>query len=214
VQKRISAFYFFSLRILNDALLPSGYFSALQKTVSQRKIEFATKQLYCYFYCYFYCYRDPTRNLARFAEVWTDDYKTKLYRRTTFTIPDSFKNSPSLQKRKDLRQNLKCKSFRWFLDEIFPQFVAPEDFAGQFGFLHSPNLEWCLAISAAGEIIWEQCRFQSYGSRPLEQLWELTSNGQLRSFGSKEKLTGAGLRIEWNKSHLTKAEKMTKNLSS
>ena len=139
--------------------------------------------------------RDPTRNLARFAEVWLDDYKSKLYRRTSFAIPDSFKNSSSLQKRKELRQNLQCRSFRWFLDEIFPQFIEPEDKIGQFGFLHSPNLEWCLAISAAGEIIWEQCRFQSYGNRPLEQLWELDSNGQLKSFGQNDKLKDTELKF-------------------
>ncbi|CBY07652.1 unnamed protein product [Oikopleura dioica] len=139
--------------------------------------------------------RDPTRNLARFAEVWLDDYKSKLYRRTSFAIPYSFKNSSSLQKRKELRQNLQCRSFRWFLDEIFPQFIEPEDKIGQFGFLHSPNLEWCLAISAAGEIIWEQCRFQSYGNRPLEQLWELDSNGQLKSFGQNDKLKDTELKF-------------------
>ena len=129
-------------------------------------------------------HRDPTRNLVRFAEVWLDEYKEKVYRRSYFSPPDSFKNSKSLETRKELRRNLKCKPFDWFLETVFPQFSQPEDIEGQFGFLHSPNLEWCLAISSVGELIWEQCRFYLY-TRPLEQLWELNSKGQIINFGSK-----------------------------
>ena len=56
-------------------------------------------------------------NTARLAEVWMDEYKDVFYSRRpdlrTIEIGD-------ISSRKQLRQNLQCKSFQWYLDNVLP----------------------------------------------------------------------------------------------
>lgn len=56
-------------------------------------------------------------NAARLVDVWTDDYKTQYYQRH----PGAPEKRTDVKKRIDLRRNLKCKSFNWYLRNIFPE---------------------------------------------------------------------------------------------
>lgn len=64
-------------------------------------------------------------NTARMAEVWMDDYKRLLYLyRRDLEIADY----GDVTARKELRKKLKCTSFKWYLDNIFPEkFILDED---------------------------------------------------------------------------------------
>ncbi|XP_046394332.1 N-acetylgalactosaminyltransferase 6-like [Ischnura elegans] len=72
------------------------------------------------------------KNYRRVAEVWMDEYKEYLYDRR----PHYRKIDPGdLMAQKALRENLKCKPFKWFMEEIafdltkkYPP-VEPPDFA-------------------------------------------------------------------------------------
>lgn len=55
------------------------------------------------------------RNYKRVAEVWMDEYKEFIYnRRPRYRSIDA----GDLSKQKKLREDLKCKSFRWFMTNV------------------------------------------------------------------------------------------------
>ncbi|XP_040061981.1 polypeptide N-acetylgalactosaminyltransferase 5 [Ixodes scapularis] len=64
-------------------------------------------------------------NNARLAEVWLDEWK-EFY----FAINPAAKNvdKGDLSHRRNLRKKLKCNSFRWYLENIYPESHMPLDY--------------------------------------------------------------------------------------
>ncbi|BFY97468.1 hypothetical protein BsWGS_00508 [Bradybaena similaris] len=114
------------------------------------------------------------RNLARVASVWMDEYADIFY--AAVNLPDEL-DIGDTKDREQLRKDLNCHSFKWYLDNVFPQMdiVAPDTVLyGQvrnkgslmcFDLMNSAY-EYYLGLSAC------------HGGR--NQTLHLTSNNQLK----------------------------------
>uniref|UniRef100_A0A3B5Q0M3 Polypeptide N-acetylgalactosaminyltransferase n=1 Tax=Xiphophorus maculatus TaxID=8083 RepID=A0A3B5Q0M3_XIPMA len=66
------------------------------------------------------------RNLARVAEVWLDEYKDLFYGHGYQHLLDrKVIDIGNLTEQIELRKKLKCKSFKWYLDNVFPDMDTP-----------------------------------------------------------------------------------------
>uniref|UniRef100_A0A336MXC8 Polypeptide N-acetylgalactosaminyltransferase n=1 Tax=Culicoides sonorensis TaxID=179676 RepID=A0A336MXC8_CULSO len=86
------------------------------------------------------------RNMKRVAEVWLDEYKDALYEKIP-NIRDI--EAGDLSKQIGIREKLRCKSFKWYLENIAPDILKtfpvkmPTDFA--FGAIESIAVDnWCV----------------------------------------------------------------------
>ncbi|KRX53863.1 putative N-acetylgalactosaminyltransferase 6 [Trichinella sp. T9] len=87
--------------------------------------------------------RTLTTNLVRVAEVWMDEWKSLFY-----IISSAAKNISEIidvSERKELRKRLKCKSFAWYLDNVWPDHFMPQDNAF-FGRIRSVPSNTCLQL--------------------------------------------------------------------
>uniref|UniRef100_A0A671S4S5 Polypeptide N-acetylgalactosaminyltransferase n=1 Tax=Sinocyclocheilus anshuiensis TaxID=1608454 RepID=A0A671S4S5_9TELE len=66
------------------------------------------------------------RNLARVAEVWLDVYKELFYGHGYHHLLDkSVTEIGNLTDQIELRKKLECKSFKWYLENVYPDLDAP-----------------------------------------------------------------------------------------
>ncbi|XP_016054813.1 PREDICTED: polypeptide N-acetylgalactosaminyltransferase 5 isoform X1 [Miniopterus natalensis] len=101
------------------------------------------------------------RNLVRVAEVWLDEYKELFYGHGDHLI-DQGLDVGNLTQQRELRKKLKCKSFKWYLENVFPDLKAPIVRAS--GVLINVALGKCISIENTTAVL-EDCD----GSSKLQQ---------------------------------------------
>ncbi|CAG2207077.1 GALNT [Mytilus edulis] len=62
------------------------------------------------------------KNNIRLCEVWLDEYKQYYYDKIGIQSPSDYGNITS---RIEIRKKLKCKSFEWYLKNVYPEMWVP-----------------------------------------------------------------------------------------
>ncbi|XP_044221454.1 polypeptide N-acetylgalactosaminyltransferase 5 [Thunnus albacares] len=85
------------------------------------------------------------RNLARVAEVWLDEYKDLFYGHGYHHLLDKkIIDIGNLTEQIELRNRLKCKSFKWYLENVYPDMKAP--LVKAEGLVFNRGLRKCLSL--------------------------------------------------------------------
>ncbi|KAK9739604.1 Glycosyl transferase family 2 [Popillia japonica] len=113
------------------------------------------------------------RNTRRAAEVWMDEYKQYYYA----AVPLA-RNIPfgDIQDRLELREQLQCKSFKWYLDNVYPELSVPHTTTASFGEFRQGI--YCLDTMGHlldGTVALYQCHHTGGN-----QEWGLTNNGLIK----------------------------------
>ncbi|XP_045443944.1 polypeptide N-acetylgalactosaminyltransferase 6 isoform X4 [Pipistrellus kuhlii] len=121
-----------------------------------------------------------TRNQVRLAEVWMDSYKEIFYRRSMEAAKMAREKSfGDISERLQLREQLHCRNFSWYLHNIYPELFIPDLKPTFYGAIKNLGINQCLDV---GE--------KNHGEKPLimyachglggNQYFEYTTQRDLR----------------------------------
>eukprot|EP00730_Choanoeca_flexa_P018539 TRINITY_DN9018_c0_g1_i3.p1 TRINITY_DN9018_c0_g1~~TRINITY_DN9018_c0_g1_i3.p1 ORF type:complete len:626 (+),score=92.25 TRINITY_DN9018_c0_g1_i3:57-1934(+) len=120
------------------------------------------------------------KNSKRVAEVWMDDYKRYFYD----TRPQGENIDPGdMTDRKQLRQRLHCKPFKWFLQEALPDLFIPDD----------AHIKYRGSLHTSGNICLDKMGHRNGGligaypchNQGANQNWMLSINNEMRAADSQ-----------------------------
>eukprot|EP00092_Neocalanus_flemingeri_P005465 GFUD01005893.1.p1 GENE.GFUD01005893.1~~GFUD01005893.1.p1 ORF type:complete len:612 (+),score=116.80 GFUD01005893.1:189-2024(+) len=150
------------------------------------------------------------RNSIRLAEVWLDDHKKYYYDR----IGNDLGNYGDVSSRKQLRENLQCKSFKWYLDNIFPELFIPGDAvaSGEIRNVRKGHgAEMCIDSAAKKGDMHKPVGLYPCHNQGGNQYWMMSKQGEIRrdeaclDFASKDVILfschGGGGNQHWEYSH-------------
>ncbi|XP_032921303.1 polypeptide N-acetylgalactosaminyltransferase 5 [Catharus ustulatus] len=119
--------------------------------------------------------RTVERNLARVAEVWLDEYKELFYGHAYHLLQGGV-DVGDLSQQIQLRKKLGCKTFRWYLQNVYPDLEAPLVKAS--GLLVNVALAGCIAVEGT-TLAFEECDVNSTHQKFNYTWLRLIQHGEL-----------------------------------
>lgn len=118
------------------------------------------------------------RNSVRLAEVWMDDYKKYYYDRIGHELGDY----GDVSERLELRRQLHCKPFSYFVKEIYPELFIPGE-AIAYGEVRNEaegHIKMCLDSSARKSDYHKPLGLYPCHGSGGNQYWLLSRDGEIR----------------------------------
>lgn len=117
------------------------------------------------------------RNTERLVQVWVDDHAKYYYMRAG----ESKGDYGDISERVKLRKDLKCKSFQWYIDNVYPELDIPDNFAEGYLKNKAMNEEMCLDCFAQEEDTTGPAKMEGCHYQGGHQFIEFTKNYEIRS---------------------------------
>lgn len=113
------------------------------------------------------------RNTRRAAEVWMDDYKKYYYAAVPLAKNVAF---GSIEERMQLKSDLQCKSFQWYLENVYPDLKIPDSQDATYGSMRQGSL----CLDTLGHLVEGTVGLYTCHSSGGNQEWSLTRSGTIK----------------------------------
>lgn len=145
------------------------------------------------------------RNLRRLVDVWVDDKRVRSYLyRTVNGLADA--EPGDLTERVELKERLKCKSFRWFVENVYPNSPVPLGIRHMGQLASLQNGKYCMASLV--NMSYPRVRICQEQSK--DQLFLFTDANQIMNRGKCMSLVEEELpaRVKFNKCNSTNSNQL------